>query len=74
MRGPDAHFSRSVSPSAPVMRGSRSGPVMASKPVANTSASSTYSVDSVRIPRGVISTIGSARTSTSETLSRLYVA
>ena len=46
-------------------------PVMASKPVANTMMSSSYSASSVRMPVGVISWIGAWRMSTSVTLSRL---
>jgi hypothetical protein len=47
------------------------GPVIASKPVAKTMMSSGYSAAAVRRPAGVIRSIGAARTSTSDTLSRL---
>ena len=48
-------------------------PVMASKPVAKTMLSNSYSVARVRTPRGVIASIGSLRRSTRVTLSRLNV-
>ena len=48
-------------------------PVMASKPVANTIASSWCSPCVVRRPVGVISVIGFAFTSTRSTLARLKV-
>src|SRR4051812_20785923 len=51
-----------------------SGPVIASKPVAKTMMSSLCSAPSrVRIPSGVMHSIGVARTSTKVTLSRLNV-
>ena len=46
---------------------------MASKPMANTRLSRSYSASRVRTPRGVIATMGARRTSTSVTLSRLNV-
>ncbi len=70
---PSAHLSRNVSPSWPWMSTATSAPVIASKPVANTMASNSNSRSLVRIPVGVISTIGSRRRLTSATLSRLYV-
>ena len=48
-------------------------PVIASKPVAYTIASTSYSCPFIRTPRGVISSIGVARASSSVTLSRLKV-
>ncbi len=51
-----------------------SAPVIASKPVANTMASTAYSVSRVRTPLGVIAAIGVRRTSIRVTLSRLNVA
>ena len=48
-----------------------SAPVIASKPVAKTIASSSYSPAEVRIPAGVTASIGVAVTSTSVTLARL---
>ena len=60
-------------PSRPVMFIRSIGPVMASKPVAKTMMSSGYSASLVRMPDGVIRSIGAAFTSTSVTLSRLKV-
>ena len=48
-----------------------SAPVIASKPVANTIASSSYSASPARTPFAVTSLIGVDRTSTSVTFSRL---
>ena len=73
MRGPALHASRSERPPRPLMSMLSSGPVMASKPVAKTMMSSSYSASRVLMPRGVIRSIGEAFTSTSETLSRLKV-
>jgi hypothetical protein len=73
VRGPAAHFSASVTPPRPRRSISRSAPVIASKPMAKTMTSSSYSASAVRMPRGVTSWIGAVRTSTSSTLSRLYV-
>ena len=50
MRGPSAHFSRSDRPSTPRMSMASSAPVMASKPVAKTMLSSSYSASAVRRP------------------------
>jgi len=50
-----------------------SEPVIASNPVANTMASSSYCAEEVRSPVGMISSIGAALTSTRVTLSRLNV-
>ena len=46
---------------------------MASKPVANTMASTSYSPPPARTPRAVIRSIGSSLTSTKVTLARLNV-
>ena len=46
-------------------------PVIASNPVAKTMMSSSYSASAVRMPAGVISSIGAERMSTSSTLARL---
>ena len=48
-----------------------SAPVIASKPVAYTIASNSYSRSVVRMPRSVISTMGVRRRLTSGTFSRL---
>ncbi len=48
-------------------------PVIASKPIAKTIASSVYSAPRVRSPRRVMASIGVFRTSTKVTLSRLNV-
>ena len=51
-----------------------SAPVMASKPVANTMLSNSYSASEVRMPFGVISTSDVLRTSTRCTFGLLNVA
>ena len=50
---------------------SRKPPVIASKPIAKTITSSSYSASAVRIPRGVIPSIGERRMSTRWTFPRL---
>ena len=73
VRGPAAHFSRSVLPVLPRMSMLSKAPVMASNPVANTRLSSSYSASRVWRPWGVIASMGARRRSTRVTLSRLKV-
>ncbi len=73
MRGPVSHAIANDIPSRPVIPIRSIGPVMASNPVAKTMMSTGYSVSMVRMPDGVIRSMGAALTSTSVTLSRLKV-
>ena len=74
MRGPSAHFWFSVCPLRPLMSILATDPVMASKPVASTSASTSYSLPPVRTALAVISSIGLDLMSTSVTFERLNAA
>ena len=73
VRGPSAHFRASVRPALPRMSMFMRAPVMASKPVANTMQSSSYSASLVLRPPRVISSIGDLPTSTRVTFGRLNV-
>ncbi len=74
MAGPAAQASFSRAPPLPRMSILSSAPVMASKPIAKTMASTSYSRTAVFTPAGVIRSIGSSVRSTRLTLSRLKVA
>ena len=69
--GPSCHFSESKLPPLPTIFIFASAPVIASKPVAKTMASNSYSLAPCRIPFGVIRSIGLLETSTNCTLLRL---
>ena len=71
MRGPARHFSASVRPSRPVIRILSNDPVIAAKPVAQTTASSGYSTPFTSMPLSVKRSIGVFETSTSFTCGRL---
>ena len=69
-----APFSSSARPPVPRMSIFNSAPVIASKPVARTMASTAYSRSRAWKPAGVITSIGSRLTSIKVTFERLYFA
>ena len=69
--GPPRHFSESVRPLRPVILILSNDPVIAAKPVAQTTASSGYSTPSTSMPSAVKRSIGVFETSTSLTCGRL---
>jgi hypothetical protein len=71
--GPPAHFSWIVRPSRPVIARRRIEPVIASKPVAKTTASTATVSWPVTTPSGTKPVIGAACRSTRVTFGRLKV-